>query len=214
MNNKLFVGVLIGMLVVGASVGGAFAGGVAYGRGQEDATPAVVASALPSPGGSRLNIAPAGGVDITDLRQRFQSGDITPDELEQFRNRFQDQDGGGRQGGFGGFGGFGGRGGDGFRFGGGGGLVGTVESVVDGVLTVNTQQGPLQATLVADTVIRSIVDVSVEDLTIDTSVTVTVHTTENGLIEASSVLITPDGFAFGGDRRFFDGSRDDSHQPQ
>ena len=208
MNNKLFIGLLIGILVVGASVGGAFAGGVAYGRGQEDTTPVVAASALPSPSGSQVGVAPPGGADITNLRQRFQSGDITPDELQQLRNRFQGEDGGGRQAGFGGFGGRGG----GSRLGGGGGFTGTIESVVDGVVTVNTQQGPLQATLVADTIIRSIVEVSVEDLVLDTSVTITVHTTEDGLIEASSVLITPDGFGFGGEGRFFDGSQDDSHQ--
>jgi hypothetical protein len=84
-----------------------------------------------------------------------------------------------------------------------------VESVVDGVVTVNTSQRPLQATLVADTVIRSIVEVSVEDLALDTSVTITVRTNEDGSTEASSVLITPDGFGFGGDRRFLDRSQGD-----
>ena len=54
MSNKLFVWLLIGILVVGAGVGGAFAGGVAYGRGQEDTDPVVAASSLPSPGGSQV----------------------------------------------------------------------------------------------------------------------------------------------------------------
>ena len=185
MNNKLFVGLLIGILVVGASVGGAFAGGIAYGRGQEDTTPVVAASALPSPSGSQVGAGPPGGADIADLRQRLQSGNATPEELQQLRERFQGQDGGGRQGGFGG--------GGGFRFGGGGALNGTIESVVDGVLTVNTQQGPLQATLGADTVIRSVVEVSVEDLVPETRVTITGQRSEDGTFEASSVLITPVG---------------------
>ena len=202
MSNKLFVGLLIGILVVGASVGGAFAGGVAYGRGQQDTTPVVAASALPSPSGSQADVAPPGGADIADLRQRLQSGDITPEELQQLRNRFQGQDGGGRQGGFGG--------GGGFRSGGGGALNGTIESVVDGVLTVNTQQGPLQATLGADTVIRSVVEVSVEDLVPETRVTITGQRSEDGAFEANSVLITPVGLRpvdVGGVPGGFDASR-------
>ena len=195
MNNKLFVGLLIGILVVGAGVGGAFAGGVAYGRGQEDTTPVVAASSLPSPSGSQA--APGSQVDGApfavsnipeDLRERLQSGNATPEELQQLRESFQGQNGGGRPGGFGGFGG----GGDGFRIGGGG-LNGTIESVVDGVLTINTPQGPLQATVGADTTFRSVVEVSVEDLVPEARVTVTGARSEDGVFEASSVLITPEG---------------------
>ena len=203
MSNKLFVGLLIGILVVGVGVGGAFAGGVAYGRGQEVTTPVVAASSLPSPSGSQVGAAPAGGAEIAGLRQRLQSGDATPEELQQLREQFQGQGGGGRQGGFGG-------GGDGFRFGGGGALNGTIESVVDGVLTVNTQQGPLQATLGADTVIRSVVEVSVEDLVPETRVTITGQRSEEGAFEANSVLITPVGLRpvdVGGVPGGFDASR-------
>ncbi len=200
MSNKLFVGLMIGILVVGAGVGGAFAGGVAYGRGQEDTTPVVSASALPSPSGTQFDASRPDGIEITDLRQRLQSGDITPEELQQLRAQFQGQDGGGGRGGFGA------TGADGFRFGGrGGGLTGTIESVVDGVLIVDTPQGPLQATIGPDTVIRSIVEVSLEDLLIDARVTVTGQRSEDGVIEASSVLITPDGSRFGGEGGLFGG---------
>lgn len=202
MSNKLFVGLLIGILVVGAGVGGAFAGGVAYGRGQqEDTTPVVSASELPSPSGSQVGAAPPGGTGITaDLRQRLQSGNATPEELQELRSQFQGQNGGGRPGGFGGFGG------GGARFGGGGALNGTIESVVDGVLTVNTQQGPLQATLGPDTTIRSVVEVSIGDLVLETRVTITGERSEDGIFEATSVLITPEGLGLVDVGGFFGGS--------
>ena len=108
MNNKLFVGLLIAILVVGAGVGGAFAGGVAYERGQDDTLPVVTTSALPSPSGTQSDSTSAGDIDVTNIRERIQSGDITTEEIQQirqqFRERFQGQGGGGRGGGFAGLG--------------------------------------------------------------------------------------------------------------
>lgn len=200
MNNKLFVGLLIAILVVGAGVGGAFAGGVAYERGQDDTLPVVTTSALPSPSGTQSNSTSAGDIDVTNIRERIQSGDITTEEIQQirqqFRERFQGQGGGG---GGGGFAGLGAGAGNGSRMGGrGGGLTGTIESVTDGLITVDTPQGPLQATIGSDTVIRSLVEVSVEDLVIDKRVTVTGERSEDGIIKANSILIRPGGSGFGG----------------
>ena len=109
------------------------------------------------------------------------------------------KDTGGGGGGGGGFAGLGAGAGNGSRMGGrGGGLTGTIESVTDGLITVDTPQGPLQATIGSDPVIRSLVEVSVEDLVIDKRVTVTGERSEDGIIKANSILIRPGGSGFGG----------------
>ena len=98
---KTFMAFLATFVVLGISLGGAFVGGVAFGKSQDDDTPSLavlqsatnlgqqnsgsfggqrpgrVGGGLPSDGESAQGLA--------DLRQRFQSGDITPEDLAQFR---------------------------------------------------------------------------------------------------------------------------------
>ena len=134
--------------------------------------------------------APAGQTgqpDLSDLRQRFQSGEITQEELAQLRQQFQGQ-AGGAQGGQG----FGGAGGGQGGFGGGG-LAGTVESLDGNTLTINTTQGPLLAALGEETVIQMFAEGSLSDLEVGTRVTVTGQRSEDGTVEAVSILIVPEG---------------------
>ena len=191
MNNKFFMGVVGAVLLTVVGVGGAFAGGVAYGRGQEDTV--VTTPDLPSPSGTQAQfqggqIAPEG---FADLRARLQSGGATSPDLDRLRQQFAGQAGGFGQGG----GGFGG--GGNLRFGGGG-INGTIESIEGDTITVNTAQGPLQVTLSEDTTINSIVEVESSVLTLDTRIAVNGQRNEAGVIEATSITITPEGFAFGG----------------
>ena len=198
MNNKLFMGIVGAVLLTAVGVGGAFAGGVAYGRGQEDTVAVVTTPDLPSPSGTQAQFR--GGQNnlesFADLRSRIQSGNATPDELEQLRQQFAGQGGGGsgQGGGFGG--GFGGGGGN-FRFGGAG-FSGTIESIDGNNITVNTPQGPLQITLNSETTINNVVEVEASALTLETRITFNGQRNEAGVIEASNITITPEGFGFGG----------------
>ena len=190
MNTKAFMTLLITVLILGAALGGAFAGGIALGKSQEDGETESTPTA-PQSGATGQEIQGESGVPSLDqIRQRIQSGEITQEELAELREQFQGQ--GGAAGGGGGFAGgggaFGGRG-----FGGGGGLVGTIEKIEGNVLTVNTQQGPLLATIGADSTIRMFSEGTLADLLTGTRVTVTGQRGEDGTVQATLVLITPEG---------------------
>ena len=143
--------------------------------------------------------ADAGG-QFDQFRQQFQSGDLSQEDLDELRQQFQDQFG---QGGFGGGGfaggGFGGRGG-GFGGGtdGGIGLMGTLETIEGNTVTVNTSQGPLQATITPDTTIQVFTEGTLADLQTGMRVTVVGGREEDGTVRASSFFITPEGAGFFG----------------
>ena len=150
--------------------------------------------------GTRVNVGGARGEDGTFQAQTivavpegqqgpggFAAGEISQEDLDQFRQQFQGQFGQG--GGSGAFGGGGARGGGGFggRTAGGGGLSGTLESVDQDVITINTDQGPLPVAIGEDTTIRKTVEVALADLTEGTRVTVLGARSESGDVEARSI---------------------------
>ena len=207
MNNKFFMGLVGAVLLAALGAGVAFAGGVAYERSGEDTSPVVTAPDLPSPSGAQ---AQAGGGQfnpeaIADLQARLQSGSATPEDLQQLRQQFAGQSGG--------FGGGGGAGGN-LRFGGRG-LNGPIESIEGDTITINTAQGPLQVILNADTTINNIVEVDSSALTVETRISVNGQRNEAGVMEATTITITPEGFTLGGDggfRRGFGGQAQSSGQ--
>ena len=175
MQTKPFVLMLVGVLVLGGSLIGAFAGGVAVGKGRvEESAQAVLqsAQATPTPG-------PLSEVEISE------------EQLEQIRQRFQDARLGDGGAGFGG-------GGAGFE--GRGGLSGTVEGIEGGTVTVQTSQGPLLAAVGEDTVIQMFAQGTLGDLQAGATVTVIGPTGEDGTVDAQSIIIAPEGGAglFGG----------------
>jgi len=175
MNTKAFISLLVGVLVLGGSIGGAFVGGMALGesRGEEVAR-------------SSSAMEPTSG-----LPEGFQ-GQFSQEQLDQLRQRFQDQLGEGAESqGFAGL----------------AGLTGTVEKVEGNTVTVNTAQGPLQATIGADTIIQSFTEGTLADLETGTQVTVTGQRGEDGTVEARSILITPEGAVGFPGGRFFPGGR-------
>lgn len=207
MNNKFFMGLAGAVLLAALGVGGAFTGGVAYERSVEDTSPVVTAPDLPSPSGVQ---AQASGRQfnpeaIPDLQARLQSGSATPEDLQQLRQQFAGQSGG--------FGGGGGAGGN-LRFGGRG-LNGPIESIEGDTITINTAQGPLQVILTADTTINNIVEVDSSALTVETRISVNGQRNEAGVMEATTITITPEGFTLGVDggfRRGFGGQAQSSGQ--
>ncbi|MCH8089250.1 MAG: hypothetical protein IH955_04490 [Chloroflexi bacterium] len=138
--------------------------------------------------------------DLAQLREQLQSGEIDPETLEQLRQQFQDRSGQG----FGGRG-FGGRGfgdqgftGQGFRDQ--NALTGAIEGIEGNTVTVNTSQGPLQVTVGDDTIIQRFAEAASTDLQEGKQITVFGQSGEDGTVEATFILITPEGAGgfFGG----------------
>ena len=207
MTNKFFMWLAGAVLLVALGVGVAFAGGVAYERSGAGTSPVVTTPDLPSPsgahgqsGGGRFN-----SEAIADLQARLRSGSATLDDLQQLRQQFAGQGGG--------FGGGGGAGGN-LRFGGGG-LNGPIESIEGDTITINTPQGPLQVMLNADTTINNIVEIDASALTVETRISVNGQRNEEGVMEATTITITPEGYATGrggGFQRGFGGQAQSSGQ--
>ena len=178
MSSKGFTSMLIAVLVVGGTIGGAFFGGLAIGKGRAAETN-VVNLATPA------QISPAGqtqpatqGRNLEQLRARIQSGQADPEELDRLRQQFQGQFGGG-----GPAGGFGGR----------AGLTGVVESIDGSTIILETQQGTLEATLSEDITVRMTSEVPISDLTAGMRVTINGERGEDGIFDTSAITVIPDG---------------------
>ena len=184
MSTKAFLALVVLVLVVGGGVGGAFAGGVALGKTQGDGAPPGVAGETPglqSPG-----VGAAGQPNqqtLDQLRQRIQSGEVSAEELEGLRQQFQ----GRAPGATGGLGSVPGDAG----FAGGRGLTGTVGSVSEGLIVVDTPQGPLRAVIGEETVVSAITQGTLGDLESGVTVTVVGQRGEDGTVRADSILILP-----------------------
>ena len=185
MSTKGFVSLLVGMLVLGAAIGGSFLGGLVIGKGQEAEAAASVAPVPQPPTAVPQTSGQTDGQTLGSLREQFQSGELSPEDLAALRERFQGQAGGGGPGG----GGFGGR----TRLGGGGGLTGTIERVDGNTITVNTPLGALQATTGDDTIIQKFTEGTMADLQAGLRVSVTGQRAEDGTVVATSILITAEG---------------------
>jgi hypothetical protein len=221
-------------MVLGVSLGGAFVGGVALGKSQSDDSAAEssgprLASGLQqqasdqsgqgradqlSQGFQGGNASPeelqrlrdrflSGDVtpeDLSQLRERFQSGDVTPEDLSQLREQFQSgevtpegrsqlrqrfgQGSGGR-----------------------GALSGAITKVEGSTVTIDTPQGPLQATINSETVIQEFAVVEPEDLQAGAQVAVIGQPGEDGPVVARLIYITPEGAGSFFDGGFFSGER-------
>ncbi len=170
MKTKAFMLLLVGVLMLGGGIGGAFASGMAIGKSQgKDAAQKTLAPLSPSGSGQQTQ------------------GQLTEEQLQQFRQQFQGQSGQTGQ--------------DGAQvIPGRGGLTGTVEKIEGNTLTVNTAQGPLQATIGADTTIQMSVQGTAQDLKTGLRVTVVGQRGQDGNVAATSIIITPAGVdgLFGG----------------
>lgn len=193
MNTKSFVTLVIAILVLGGSLGGAFVGGIALGKNQEDDVALNSASTQLPSGTDQQASGQLTQEQLDQFRQQIQSGEFDPENRDQLRQQFQDQ--------------FGQGGPDGLGFGGAGGLTGTIEGIEGDTITINTAQGPLLATIGADTTIQIFVEGTLTDLENGIQVTVRGQRGEDGTVEATSITVTPEGLGglFGGP--LFEGQR-------
>ena len=183
MNTKSFMSLIVATLVLGGSLGGAFIGGIALGKSQEEEVSS--------------NSAPVSSTDqptqgqLDAFREQMQSGQFDPENREQFQGQF----------------GRGGGGGDGF---GDGGLTGLIEEILGDIVTVNTSQGPLLAYIGPDTTIQLFTEVTLADLLVGMNITVIGRPGEDGTVQAVSIVLAPEGSAgfLGRGSRFGNGPGD------
>ncbi len=205
MTNKAFFLLVIAALLLGGGLGGILI--VVLPPGDDDNNNLTMSpAALPPPGASLGGGAP----DLARLQllgQGTQIGDMDPQELEaelgRLRQQFalQGQPITGAAGPAGGAGLLGGAGLDGP-------LPGVVESVEEGVLTLDTPIGPLQAAVGDDTAVTVISEEegTLNDLTAGLHVTLAVEPNEDGSMKASSVTVLPEGATFPIGGRFAGGA--------
>ena len=161
---KSFVVLMVIFVVIGASIGGAFAGGVAVGKKQQDEAPTGSFAAL----GDGPNFAAA-------------SQQAAPSQLPQgVPANVADSPALGQ-------------GGPGGLFpGAGGGMFGIIEDITDNVVTVNSPQGPLQIVVNEDTEIQTFAEGSIEDLEMGMLVTIEGEiNAETGSFDSTSIVALP-----------------------
>ena len=79
-------------------------------------------------------------------------------------------------------------------FGGGGATFGTIDSIGEGVVVINTPQGPVEAAISSETVIQVFSAGELGDLTEGMTVTVMgQEDAESGKLEAASIIASPEG---------------------
>ena len=135
---------------------------------------------------------PDGQNQLAQLRQRIQSGEITQEELGEFRQQARRRFG---QGSFGGDGqGVPGRGGLGGGLAGRASLTGTIDKIDGATVMVNTPQGPLETKVDEETIIQTFAEGTLEDLQAGMRVIVIGQNSEDGNILARSILMVPERF--------------------
>lgn len=202
MSTKSFTGLLIAVVALGGGLGASFAGGIAVGKNQVEASTIPPTAQLVAPTNSEPTAddsVDAVADQLQDLRERISRGEQpSAEELQLLREQFQGQ----TRGGFGAQGG---------GFGGGGGaLTGTIEGLEGNVITVNTDQGPLRAVVDDETVIQRLAVIGSDDLLDGLQVTVVGTRNDAGEVEATSIFVVPEGGLaglFGGGGGGFGGGR-------
>ena len=211
---KTFV-VLAGIFIlVGGSIGGAFVGGMIVGENRAESEAPATAQ-LTLPGGQagqaaglrqfaeQIPLDDEGNPDFAALRQMAQAQGrglptspgrtptaSTDTDLEETVSTTNTEEANAD-------------GGDGFalpRFGrgpgllGGGATFGTIESIADGIVIINTPQGNVETTIGSETVVQVFTTGKLADLQEGMSVTVMGQfDTESGKLDAATVIAAPEG---------------------
>jgi len=187
------------VMIVGVGLGAAFAGGVAFGKTQQEET----ATTSPRLGGVQLS-EQAGGAGTVPAGpggggRNFGGGGLGGDTVTGTAGGFRGSAGamgGATSGeGSGGLGGLGGLDGSGdFAGRRGGGLAGTVTQLEGDTLTIETAPGETQqVTLAADLLIQKSVAGTREDLVAGTQVRIIGQPDDQGTMQTQLIVITPEG---------------------
>lgn len=167
---KSFIVLLIFFLALGIGLGGAFAGGVAFGKTQSEAPSRAELSGLNF--GQRVQ-----GQSVQGPRGQLpgRSGRSNQQDKVSLQSTGQGHQSGSSMG-----------------LTGKSGRLGTVEKIEDNVVTVATPEGPVRATIMDDASIRKISDGTIEDLVSGARIMIFGPMGENDTIQARSIVITGD----------------------
>lgn len=197
--NKPFVVLLIIAVIIGVSIGGVFAGGVAFGKASDVEPATALALGGPRPNstdgagqGGQGQFSRGPGRPTSQGVPQRQPGQFDPPPAIVPPTAEPGSGGAAVQ-----------------SFPGRGGLSGTIENIEGNVVTIATTEGPVAATINETTSISQISAASVDDLQPGMQVTVMGPAGEDGSVAAADVVITPEGLdiPFGGGQRDGRGSR-------
>ena len=88
MGTKIFISFLVGILILGLSIGGAFIGGLTIGKGQQvEASARVVDIPQPPQTANQSTDQTNGQQSMAQIREQFQSGNISQEQIQQMRTR-------------------------------------------------------------------------------------------------------------------------------
>ena len=179
MNTKPFLLLLVAVLVLGGSIGGAFVGGIAVGKGQGPERSQIrLSSVAPTTGSGRQLPGQTDQQTLDQIRQRIQSGEANQEEIADLRQQLQ-----------GPFRGAATAGASAVRAG----IIGTIERIDESTITLNTQQGILEAAVGTDTIVQITTEVSLADLKTGMQVTITGERGEKGGFDARTIFVIPEG---------------------
>lgn len=178
MNSKAFSILLVATLVLGVALGGAFAGGFAMGksRGPDQSQGSATLrppSGFQAPGGQREGgggFAGRGGRPTDGSPAGGFAGGERPNGGDTTASA-----------------------GDSLGSGTGQGLFGSVVSFQDGLITLDSRQGPVQAAISEDTAIQKTVTGTAEDLVVGAEVRILGRRVEDGPVQARSITLTGEG---------------------
>lgn len=172
METKSFIQMLIAVIVLGGALGGIFIGGIITGRGQGNE---MIVTA-PSPGPASQDGTP----NVAAIIERFQSGELNADDIDEIREQVQARLG---QAGSG-------RGAAIF----GSGLTGMVEEIDGKQITIRTRQGDLEITVEAEATIRALQEAPLSSIQPGEIIAVVGDRNESGRVDASQITIVPEEF--------------------
>jgi len=170
---KGFLFLLVGALVLGVGLGGAFVGGVALGRSQEQEQ---AESSPPAQAAPRAAAQPS-DAPASEQSGRSRQRPATGGQALEGSSQSPQQPPGLSHPGFAVW----------------GGLSGTIEKVEGATATINTAQGLVQTTLGTDTAVQRLTRATTLDLHVGLRVTVFGQRREDGTVLASTILIVPNG---------------------
>ena len=193
---KAFMGLLVAALVLGVALGAAFAGGVALGKSQggDTAQPQAFGQFQPGEGAQSGRQFNRQGQDQTAAgaepegagRTAGQGSSNGPAGRPQTgEQRDEQNDGAALKRGE--------RQGAGGRRSGAPGVFGTIQSLEGTQLTIETPQGTAKVSVGPDTRVYRLVEASTEDLQPQAQVRVMGPRSDEGLVEAASVVLVPEG---------------------
>ena len=174
--------VLLGVLLLGALLGSAFLLGLSVGNDKLDEiqTPTRFSEASSTTSDSMTSVSEE---QLEIIRQRFPN--ITEEQIDNFRDRFTGQMAQGDPG-------------QGFRP---DGISGKIEGIQDRIISLTTSQGQLEIVTNSDTKIQRLSEITLDNLESGLNITIIGLRQESGQIEASTILVTPDGTGIFQDRR-------------